>query len=171
MKKPFAASVGMVFLCTSVGIHPLSAQMTFTTPNNEAARAPRPPRDRGPALTPALIPAQTAVEDCKEWGYQVTAVVVDSAGLPVMVLSGDGAAAITQSIAMGKPVSSVRNGKPSAALAIEAQKDSELAARLEADRQQGPQRGGGIPIMSDSTAIAVSGSPDAGWDVECALAG
>jgi uncharacterized protein GlcG (DUF336 family) len=174
MKKPIVASLALAMLCVPLGLSPADAQVTFTTPSNDQARAPRPVRDRGPALEPAVIAAQTAVETCADRGYQVTAVVVDSAGLPVVLLSGNGAAAITQSIAMGKAVSSVRNGKPSADLAMAAQKDPELAARLAADPQQGPQRGGGIPIMAGSTAIgaiAVSGSPDAGWDVECAQAG
>lgn len=174
MKRLLLAMAGAAALCAPAGFSSAMAQVTFTTPSNDAARAPRPPRDRGPALAPAVVAAQTAVQTCADRGYQVTAVVVDSAGLPVVILSGNGAAAITQSIAMGKAVSSVRNGKPSGELATEAQKNPELAARLQADPQQGPPRGGGIPIMSGTTpigAIAVSGSPDAGWDIECANAG
>ncbi len=174
MKRSLLAMAGAAALCAPAGFSSAMAQVTFTTPSNDAARAPRPPRDRGPALAPAVVAAQTAVQTCADRGYQVTAVVVDSAGLPVVILSGNGAAAITQSIAMGKAVSSVRNGKPSGELAAEAQKNPELAARLQADPQQGPPRGGGIPIMSGTTpigAIAVSGSPDAGWDIECANAG
>lgn len=151
-----------------------TAQVTFTTPNDEAARAPRPLRERGPALAPALVAAQTAVDACEARGYLVTVVIVDSAAVPVVILSGNGAAAITQSIAMGKAVSSVRNGKPSADLAVQARTDTALAARLAADPQQGPQRGGGLPIMAGASvigAIAVSGAPDAGWDAECAQAG
>lgn len=151
-----------------------SAQVTFTTPSDEAARAPRPLRERGPALAPALVAAQTAVDACEARGYLVTVVIVDSAAVPVVILSGNGAAAITQSIAMGKAVSSLRNGKPSAELAVLARTDSALAARLAADPQQGPQRGGGLPIMAGQSvigAIGVSGAPDAGWDAECAQAG
>jgi uncharacterized protein GlcG (DUF336 family) len=173
------ASVGLSLAMAAVALAslvacPAAAQVTFATPSNEAAQAPRPLRERGPALEPALTAAHAAVAACAERGYQVTVAVVDSAGLPVVLLSGNGAAAITQSIAMGKAVSSVRNGKPSAQLAAEARADPALAARLAADPQQGPQRGGGLPIMQGSSvigAIAVSGSPDAGWDVECAQAG
>lgn len=174
MRRSIFTGMALAMLSMPLGLSAAHAQVTFTTPSNDEARAPRPFRDRGPALAPALIAAQTAVEACEAKGYQVTVVVVDSAGLPVVILSGDGAAAITQSIAMGKAVSSVRNGKPSAQLAADAQTNTELAARLAADPQQGPQRGGGIPIMAGSTvigAIAVSGSPKAGWDVECAQAG
>ena len=174
MKRPVFTSLALALLCTSVSFTAAEAQVTFTTPSNDEARAPRPQRERGPALEPAVIAAQTAVDACAARGYQVTVAIVDSAGLPVVLLSGNGAAAITQSIAMGKAVSSVRNGKPSADLAVEAQTNSELAAKLAADPQQGPQRGGGLPIMSGTTvigAIGVSGSPSAGWDVECAQAG
>lgn len=174
MTKTFRAGLFAVTFCVTSALAPVSAQVTFTTPSNEAAQAPRPVRDKGPALAPALIAAQTAVEACAARGYQVTAVVVDSAGLPVVLLSGNGAAAITQSIAMGKAVSSLRNGKPSGALAAEARTNQELAARLAADPQQGPQRPGGLPIMAGSAvigAIAVSGAPDGNWDADCAQAG
>ena len=174
MKRNVLGSLVVAALCMPVGLAPAQAQVTFTTPSNDEARAPRPQRERGPALQPALIAAQTAVETCAARGLQVTVVVIDSAGLPVVMLSGNGAPAITQSIAMGKAVSSVRNGKPSSELAAQAQADAAFAAKLAADPQQGPQRGGGIPIMEGDAvigAIAVSGAPDAGIDAQCAQAG
>jgi uncharacterized protein GlcG (DUF336 family) len=174
MSRQFFAGLTLAAACAAFGVSTASAQVTFTTPADEAVRAPRPLRERGPALAPALIAAQTAVDTCEAMGFQVTVAVIDSAAVPVVLLSGNGAAAITQSIAMGKAVSSLRNGKPSADLAVEARTNSELAAKLAADPQQGPQRGGGIPIKVGSSvigAIAVSGAPDAGWDAECAQAG
>jgi uncharacterized protein GlcG (DUF336 family) len=153
---------------------PATAQLSFTTPDAAAAAAPRPLRERGPALTPALVAAQTAVEACQALGFQVTVAVIDSAAQPVVILSGDGAAAITQSIAMGKAVSALRNGRPSADLVTAVATDKALAARLAADPQQGVQRGGGLPIRNDGGvigAIGISGSPDAGWDIKCAEAG
>jgi uncharacterized protein GlcG (DUF336 family) len=161
----------MLAIAASVGAE---AQVTFTTPNDEAARAPRPQRERGPALTPAILAAQTAVETCHAMGYQVTAVIVDSAAVPVVILSGDGAPAITQSIAMGKAVSSVRNGKPTLDLIAASKTDATLAAKLAADPQQGPQRPGGVPILAGSDvigAIGVSGAPDGNWDADCGRAG
>lgn len=174
MRRQVLAGLTLAAAFASLGTLRARAQVTFTTPSNDAARAPRPLRERGPALTPALIAAQSAVEACEAMGFQVSVAVIDSAGLPVVLLSGNGAAAITQSIAMGKAVSSLRNGKPSADLAVEALTNKDLAARLAADPQQGPQRGGGLPIKVGAAvigAIGVSGSPDAGWDVECAQAG
>jgi uncharacterized protein GlcG (DUF336 family) len=174
MRKPILAGLILAAVCAPLAVTTVNAQVTFATPSDEAARAPRPLRERGPALAPALVAAQTAVEACEAKGYQVTVVVVDSAATPVVILSGNGAAAITQAIAMGKAVSAVKNGKPSAELVVLARTDKDLAAKLAADPQQGPQRGGGLPIMVGPTvigAIGVSGSPDAGWDVECAQAG
>ena len=144
------------------------------TPSNDQLRAPRPPRDRGPALAPAVLAAQTAVESCEAKGYTVTAVVVDSMAMPVVILSGDGAALVTQGIAMGKAVSSVKNGMASGDLARQAQTDSALAARLAADPQQGPQRAGGLPIKAGSDiigAIGVSGTPSGDIDATCSQAG
>lgn len=171
MSKPVLAALALTAVVSVSAAH---AQVTFTTPSDEAARAPRPLRERGPALAPALVAAQTAVDTCEAMGFQVSVAVVDSAALPVVLLSGNGAAAITQSIAMGKAVSAVRNGRPSAELAVEARTDKALADKLAADPQQGPQRGGGLPIRSGASvigAIGVSGAPDAGWDAECAQAG
>lgn len=172
MRKPILAGLILAAACAPLTV--ANAQVTFTTPSDEAARAPRPLRERGPALAPAIVAAQAAVEACKGMGFQVSVAVIDSAAAPVVLLSGNGAAAITQSIAMGKAVSALRNGKPSADLAVEARTDTALAARLAADPQQGPQRGGGLPIKAGQAtigAIAVSGAPDAGWDAECAMAG
>lgn len=166
--------IALTMAVALAAIVPAQAQVTFTTPNDEAARAPRPLRERGPALAPALAAAQTAVEACHAMGYQVTAVVVDSAAMPVVILSGDGAPLITQTIAMGKAVSSVRNGMATLDLIAASKADPALAAKLAADPQQGSQRPGGLPIKVGADvigAIAVSGAPDGNWDAECARAG
>jgi uncharacterized protein GlcG (DUF336 family) len=174
MRNQILAGLMLAAALAPFGVSTASAQVTFTTPSDEAARAPRPLRERGPALAPALVAAQGAVDACEAMGFQVSVAVIDSAALPVVLLSGNGAPAITQSIAMGKAVSSLRNGRPSAELAVEARTNKALADKLAADPQQGPQRGGGLPIKVGASvigAIAVSGASDAGWDAECAQAG
>lgn len=174
MRPQILTALMLAAVCAPLGVSAANAQVTFTTPSDEAARAPRPLRERGPALAPALVAAQTAVDACEARGYQVTVVVVDSAAVPVVILSGNGAPAITQSIAMGKAVSALRNGKPTADLVAEIRTNKALADKIAADPQQGPQRPGGLPIMSGSTvigAIAVSGAPDGNWDAQCAQAG
>lgn len=174
MRNPLLAGLMLAAVCTPLAVTTANAQVSFTTPSDEAARAPRPLRERGPALAPALVAAQTAVETCEARGYQVTVVLIDSAAVPVVMLSGNGAAAITQSIALGKAVSALRNGKPTADLVAEIRTNKALADKIAADPQQGPQRPGGLPIMSGSSvigAIAVSGAPDGNWDAQCAQAG
>ena len=54
------------------------------------APPPAPPRARGPELALAVEAAQTAIAVCLANGYKTTATVVDSAGVPVAILSGDG---------------------------------------------------------------------------------
>jgi uncharacterized protein GlcG (DUF336 family) len=171
MKKHMA---GMLALGVMFSGSIADAQVTFVTPSNDAIKAPRPARDRGPALAPAVLAAQTAVAACEAKGFKVSAVVVDSVAMPVVLLSGNGAALITQAIGMGKAVSSVKNAMPSGDIAKAAQTDTALAARLAADPQEGPQRPGGLPLMDGGVligAIAVSGTPSGVTDATCAQAG
>jgi uncharacterized protein GlcG (DUF336 family) len=171
MKKQLAGMLAVgVMLSTSMA----QAQVTFVTPDNNQLRAPRPARDRGPALDAAVLAAQTAVKACEAQGFKVSAVVVDSVAMPVVLLSGDGAALITQTIGMGKAVSSAKNNMASGDLAKAAQTDTALAAKLAADPQEGPQRPGGLPIKDGGVligAIAVSGTPSGVTDAGCAQAG
>jgi uncharacterized protein GlcG (DUF336 family) len=80
------------------------------------------------------------------------------------MVSNDGAAAITQRIAMGKAMISL---KTKGASADGAKADAAVMAPL------GPPRPGGFPIMAGADlvgAIAVSGSPTGGADEVCAKA-
>ena len=79
--------------------------------------------------------------------------MVDSEGEPIVVISGDGAAAITQRIAMGKAIISL---KTKGASADGAKADPAIMASL------GTPRPGGEPLMAGADivgAIAASGSP------------
>ena len=60
-----------------------------------AAPAPPPPRARGLALALAVEAAQTAIATCAATTYNVTALVTDSAGVPVAQLNAEKAAART----------------------------------------------------------------------------
>src|SRR5271170_3887569 len=81
---------------------PAPAPTIAAAPTNDEVRAPRPARARGISTALAIEGAQTAIATCLGNGYKVTALIVDSAGVPIALISGDGAAAITQRIAMGK---------------------------------------------------------------------
>jgi hypothetical protein len=73
-------------------------------PNPTAAEgsAPRPARAHGISSALAVEAAQLSNSTCLTNGTKVTTVVVDSVGEPIAMISHDGAATITQRIAMGK---------------------------------------------------------------------
>ena len=143
-------------------------------PSNDEVRAPRPARARGISTALAIEGAQTAIATCLGNGYKVSALIVDSAGVPVALISGDGAAAITQRIAMGKAQSVLKYKMTSGQVAAKAGSDAGFMAQLTADPQIGPPRQGAIPIMLGGElvgAFAVSGAPGGDKDEPCAIAG
>ena len=143
-------------------------------PSAEEARAPRAPRALGIPTALAIESAQTAIATCLLTNFKVTALVVDAAGVPITMISGDGAAAITQRIAMGKAQTVIKYKMTSGAAAAKASSDSSFMAQLTADPQVGPPRQGAIPIVVGGQmigAIAVSGAPGGDRDEPCALAG
>lgn len=152
----------------------VQAQTINPSPTAEEARAPRPARARGISSALAVEAAQKAVETCQAGGLRVTALVVDSVGSPIAMVSGDGAAVITQRIASGKAVMSVKTKMSTGEAAKKAAGDAAFMATLVADPAMGPPRQGGLPIMIGSElvgAIAVSGAPSGAADEPCAQAG
>jgi uncharacterized protein GlcG (DUF336 family) len=156
----------LVFL-GSICLAPLTAahaQTILPNPTNAEAQAPRPARARGIASDLAVEAAQAANAACLAAGAKTTTVVIDQEGVPIAIVSGDGAAAITQRIAMGKALIAL---KTKGASAEGAKADPAVMAPL------GVARPGGFPILAGSevvAAIAVSGSPTGQADEACAKA-
>jgi uncharacterized protein GlcG (DUF336 family) len=143
---------------------PVLAQSILPNPTAAEAGAPRPARQRGITAALAVEAAEAANATCKANGNKTTTVIIDSEGVPIAMVSDDGAAAITQRIAMGKAMISL---KTKGASADGAKADPAVMASL------GAARPGGFPIMAGSDvvgAIAVSGSPSGGADEVCAKA-
>ena len=143
---------------------PALAQSILPNPTAAEAGAPRPARQRGISAAAAVEAAQTANSTCLANGNKTTTIVIDSEGVPIAMVSNDGAAAITQRIAMGKAMISL---KTKGASADGAKADPAVMASL------GAARPGGFPLMAGSDvvgAIAVSGSPSGGADEVCAKA-
>ena len=141
-----------------------AAQTLLPNPTNDEARAPRPARARGISSALAVEAAQAANAACLAAGNKTTTIVVDTEGVPIAMVSDDGAAAITQRIAMGKAMISIKT-KGSSADATKA--DAAVMAQL------GVARPGALPIMAGAdlvAAIAVSGSPTGQADEVCAKA-
>ena len=147
---------------------PVLAQPIITiqpNPTQAEGTAPRPKRERGISTALAVEAAMTSNSTCQTNGTLVTTIVVDSVGEPIAMISNDGAATITQRIAMGKAQYSITTKLPS----VEGSKAApEVIAKL------GPARPGGVPIMVGGDvvgAIAASGSPTGQADEVCVRAG
>jgi len=151
--------------------------------NAAAAQAPAPPaggppappapRAKGPALTPSVQAAQAAVAACAANGYKVTALITDSGGDPVVLLSGDGAAVRTQGIAKTKVAAALKYKMSSGEVVAKAKTDPKLDAEIKADPAIGTARQGAVLIMSGGDilgAFAVSGAPGGDKDEACVKA-
>lgn len=142
-------------------------------PAGGAAPPPAPPRARGPALDVALDAAKIAQETCVKNGYKTTVTVVDSAGVPVVILSGDGAPERTQAIGLGKTWTTIKYKVPSGDIADRVKTDTALDAEVKADAKIGTARRGALPIKVGNEiigAISVSGAPGGDKDEVCAQA-
>jgi uncharacterized protein GlcG (DUF336 family) len=136
--------------------------------------APPPPRAKGPALAPSVQAAQAAVAACLANGYKVTALITDSAGDPVVLLSGDGVAVRTQAIAKSKVAAALKYRMSSGEVAARAKTDPKLDAEIKADPAIGTARQGAVLVMSGADilgAFAVSGAPGGDKDEACVKAG
>jgi uncharacterized protein GlcG (DUF336 family) len=136
-------------------------------PTQAEGTAPRPERGRGIPTALAIEAATTANDTCKANGNTTTTVVVDSEGTPIVVISNDGARAITQRIAQGKAMIALKTKGPSDP-AISSKADPAITGPL------GVARPGGFPLMAGTDlvgAIAVSGAPSGQADEVCARAG
>lgn len=137
-------------------------------------RPPSPPRAKGTAAALAVEAAQSALADCMSKTYKVAALAVDSAGVPVAMMSQDGAAARTQDIAKSKIATVMKYKVASGVIVERAKTDTALADALKADPAIGQARQGAVPIMVKGEmigAMAVSGTPGGDKDEACVMTG
>ena len=145
-------------------------------PATGAAANPPPavPRARGPGLALSIEAAQVAFETCKNNGYLVTVLVVDSAGVPVVMLSGDGASERTQGIAPTKVAAALRYNMSSGEVLEKSKADAAMAAEIKADPKIGGtvRQGALLLKVGNQTigAIAASGAPGGDKDEVCTRA-
>ncbi len=127
------------------------------------------PRAEGPSLQTAIKMAVAAVEACKAKGGNVSVLVTDSVGTPVVLLSGDGAGERSQLITHTKAHIVVKYRTPSGAVAQKARTDPKLAKELSLNPNIGVARGGAFPLMNGGELIgALSVSGLTGEDENCA---
>lgn len=136
-----------------------------------AQPAPPPPRAKGPALDLAVEAAQIAIKTCLANGYKTTVQVSDSEGIPVALLTADGAGARTQAIVASKTAIVIKYKVPSGVIAERMKTDAALAAEVKADPKMPYPWQGALPLMAGTEqigAIAVSGAPGGEKDEACA---
>jgi uncharacterized protein GlcG (DUF336 family) len=142
-------------------------------PAPAAPPAPPPPRAKGPPLSFAVPAAQAAVAACLANTYKVTALITDSAGDAVVLLSGDGVGLRTQTIAKTKVAAVMKYKKSSGEVVAMAKADPKIDAEIKADPNIGTARQGAVPLMSGGEmigAFAVSGAPGGEKDEACITA-
>jgi uncharacterized protein GlcG (DUF336 family) len=122
------------------------------------------------SLAMAQTIANAAMEKCKEMGYRVSVSVVDRAGLPIVMLRGDGAGLHTPEGSDRKAYTARTFHQPSTDFVKRMLADPASAGSKEYTRVLA--LGGGLPIkVGDDVvgAVGVSGSP--GKDDDCSKAG
>jgi uncharacterized protein GlcG (DUF336 family) len=175
MKKLLLASVALMLAAPVVQAQPANPAPTIATaPTADELKPPRPPRAPGISTAVAIEGAVEANRVCLGNTYKTTAMIADSAGVPIAMISNDGAAAITQRIAMTKIQAAMKYKMTSGEVAEKAKTDTALAAEIKANPLIETARQGAVPIMKGSETIgffAVSGAPGGDKDEVCVRAG
>lgn len=175
MKKLLLATTALMLAAPAVYAQPVNPAPTIApAPTPDEMKLPRPPRAKGIPVALAIEGAVEANRVCLGNTYKTTALITDSAGVPIVVISNDGAAAITQRIAMTKAQAVLKYHMTSGEVAAKAKTDSALAAEIKANPLIETARQGAIPIMAGGQMVgvfAVSGAPGGDKDEVCARAG
>jgi uncharacterized protein GlcG (DUF336 family) len=175
MKKLLLASAALLLAMPAMTqAQPANPAPTIAPAPTAAELANRPPRAPGISTALAVEGAVEANRVCQGNTYKTTAMIADSAGVPIVVISNDGAAAVTQRIAMTKIQAVLKYKMTSGEVAEKAKTDTALAAEIKANPMIETARQGAVPIMSGGQTIgffAVSGAPGGDKDEVCVRAG
>ncbi|HVV28377.1 MAG TPA: heme-binding protein [Rhizomicrobium sp.] len=173
----------IVFAASLLAAAPAFAQTTpqanpaptiAPAPTADEMKLPRPARAHGIPTALAIEGAVEANRVCLGNTYKTTAMITDSAGVPIVMISNDGAAAITQRIAMTKVQAVLKYKMTSGEVAEKAKTDSALAAEIKANPLIETARQGAVPLMAGGEMVgvfAVSGAPGGDKDEVCVRAG
>lgn len=152
-----------------------STASTGSTGSNNAPQSPpsAQPAARGPSLKVALVAAQKALETCKGLEQKVGVTVVDSAGVPKVVLATDGASPRGVASSTNKALTALAFGAATSDLGERAKTDADLAAKVAANASYNTRAGGVLLRVGDQVigAIGVGGAKGSEKDEACALAG
>jgi uncharacterized protein GlcG (DUF336 family) len=175
MKKILLASVALLLAMPAVQAQPMNPAPTIAPPPTaDEMKLPRPARARGIPTALATEAATEANRVCLGNTYKTTAMITDSAGVPIVMISNDGAAAVTQRIAMSKVQAVLKYKMTSGEVAAKAAADPAFKAEVAANPMIDTARQGAVPIMAGADMVgvfAVSGAPGGDKDEVCTKAG
>jgi uncharacterized protein GlcG (DUF336 family) len=128
---------------------------------------------RGPSLELALEAAQKALETCRGLDQKIAVSVLDSAGVPKVVLATDGASTRGVQSSTNKALTALAFGASSGELGEKIKTDSALAQKIAANANYNTHAGGllikvGAEVIG---AIGVGGAKGSEKDAACAAAG
>lgn len=175
MKKILLATTALLISAPASFAQPMNPAPTIQpAPTADEMKLPRPARARGIPTALAIEGAVEANRTCIGNTYKTTAMITDAAGVPIVMISNDGAAAITQRIAMSKVQAVLKYKMTSGEVADKAKTDTALAAEIKANPMIETARQGAVPLMVGGELVgvfAVSGAPGGDKDEVCVRAG
>ena len=174
MRKLLLASVTLMLAAPAALAQMNPAPTIQPAPTADEMKLPRPDRAKGISTALAIEAAVEANRVCLGNTYMTTSMIADSAGVPIVVISNDGAKAITQRIAMSKIQAVMKYKMSSGDVAKKAAADPAFAAELKANPLIDTARQGALAIMKGSEVVgffAVSGAPGGDKDEVCTSAG
>ena len=175
MKKILLAASALLLAMPAVQAQPANPAPTIAPPPTaDEMKLPRPPRAKGISTALAIEAAVEANRVCLGNTYKTTAMITDSAGVPIVVISNDGAAAVTQRIAMSKVQAVLKYHMTSGEVAAKAAADAAFKAEVAANPMIDTARQGALAITKGSEVVgffAVSGAPGGDKDEVCTKAG
>ena len=174
MRKILLASVALMLAAPAAMAQMNPAPTIAPAPTADEMKQPRPARAAGIPTAVAVEAALEANRVCLGNTYKTTAMIADSAGVPIVVISNDGAAAVTQRIAMSKIQAVLKYKMSSGDVAKKAAADPAFAAELKANPLIDTARQGVLAITKGSEVVgffAVSGAPGGDKDEVCTSAG
>lgn len=164
----------ILFAAASLAIAaPAFSQVITTPPTMEDFKAPRPPHGHGVSTDLAIEAVQAALATCASQGTKVTALMIDSEGVPIALVSAD-SGVLTERLVASKARVALKTKMTSAEAQARAKTDPDFLATLMADPYAGAPFQGGLPVMMNGEiagAFAVGGASSGAQDETCAKAG
>lgn len=171
--KPILSLFLLSLATLSLATLAAAAQVILPPPAMEDFAKPRPPHGHGVSPPLAVEAAQAAIASCAARNIKVTALMVDSEGIPIALISADGGV-LTERLVASKARVALKTGMTSAEAAARAKTDSAFLASLTADPYAGTPFQGGLPVRIKGEiagAFAVGGASSGADDEACAKAG